>query len=230
MIKIYKPISYDPLPPIAEFERIDGQERFYKIVGENYKVPSVTTILSKTNPEKIKKIAEWKKRIGEEEAYMITKESTGVGTALHSLLENCLKGNQLIIKDNPAYQKACSLFDHFVDEMNSWNKVKAVEYKVYYPCLYAGTIDILFERNGELYIGDFKTARKIKKEEHIVDYKLQLAAYKFALEQHGIYVNKGQIMMVSFDGQFQIFSLVKKDFDELRSIWFERVHMYYFGS
>ena len=65
---------------------IDGK-RHYEING-NEKLPSVTTILSATQPaEKTESLKAWRARIGEDSATRIVDESAARGTAMHKILE-----------------------------------------------------------------------------------------------------------------------------------------------
>ena len=59
---------------------------------------------------------------------------------------------------------------------------------------------------GSEAIIDFKTSKKIKKEEWIVDYYLQCCAYALAHnEMYGTNIQKGVILMVSRDNKFKEF-------------------------
>ena len=67
-------------------EMIDGK-RHYEING-NEKLPSVTTILSATQPiEKTESLAAWRARVGEDSATRIVDEAAARGTAMHKILE-----------------------------------------------------------------------------------------------------------------------------------------------
>ena len=61
--------------------------RHYDI--NNEKLPSVTTILGKTqDPEKSAGLAKWRERVGEAEATRITDHAASRGTAMHSILDH----------------------------------------------------------------------------------------------------------------------------------------------
>ena len=63
-----------------------NDERHYEVGNE--KLPSVTTILSATEPaEKRASLAKWRARVGNEEAERIRINSTDRGTRMHSILE-----------------------------------------------------------------------------------------------------------------------------------------------
>ena len=68
-------------------ETIDGK-RHYNI-NDKEKLPSVTTILSKTSPaEKEEGLRKWREKMGEENATRIVDEAAARGTAMHKILEN----------------------------------------------------------------------------------------------------------------------------------------------
>ena len=65
--------------------------RHYDI--NNEKLPSVTTILGKTqSPEKAEGLAKWRARVGEIEAQRITDQAAIRGTAMHNILEHHILG------------------------------------------------------------------------------------------------------------------------------------------
>ena len=73
--------------PRTKRELIDGL-RHYDINDGQWKLPSVTTILDKTQPaEKREALRKWREAKGEEEATRIVDESASRGTAMHKILE-----------------------------------------------------------------------------------------------------------------------------------------------
>ena len=79
-------------------EMIKGQ-RHYAINDE--KLPSVTTILSKTQTaEKAEGLANWRARVGEDEATRIMDQAAARGSAMHAILEHHILGkNRLDMTD-----------------------------------------------------------------------------------------------------------------------------------
>lgn len=76
--------------PKSTRSSVDGH-RHYDL-GEA-KLPSVTTILSATQPpKKMKALAAWKLRVGENEAARIVDNSATRGTAMHRIIESYLTG------------------------------------------------------------------------------------------------------------------------------------------
>ena len=75
--------------------------RHYSVNKEN--LPSVTTILKATESEEKKaKLAEWKNRVGQKQAEIITREATSRGSSMHDYLEKFLLGklNMDLLGDN----------------------------------------------------------------------------------------------------------------------------------
>ena len=71
---------------------IDGL-RHYTIEGKSKPLPSVTTILSRTQPEDKKEgLRRWREKVGEAEAKRILRESSDRGTAMHYYLEQLIRG------------------------------------------------------------------------------------------------------------------------------------------
>ena len=77
----------------------------------------------------------------------------------------------------------------------------------------AGTADLICEWNGEVTVVDFKTAKKMKTPDMITDYFLQATAYSIMFEEHtGIECHHFAILMVSDEGEFQMFQGKRNDY------------------
>src|SRR5210317_2569236 len=79
--------------PKTKGKRIDGF-RFYDIEGHNY--PSVTTVLGYNTGDGLKK---WRESIGEDVANYEMRRAAKRGNALHSLVENYMKGETPNVRD-----------------------------------------------------------------------------------------------------------------------------------
>ena len=64
--------------------------RFYE-APDGLKYPSITTVLGK-QPGKQKGLQEWRKRIGEEQARIVSGKAARRGTAFHNICEDYLNG------------------------------------------------------------------------------------------------------------------------------------------
>jgi len=199
--------------------------RLYNTPSGN--LPSVTTILDKTSDKTF--LLEWKKRVGETEAAKQTKEASGLGTAVHSILENHLSNKKQDIGNNYVHQLAKSLADNLIkDHFDNIDKVWGTEIGLYYPDLYAGTCDCVGEVNGKPTIIDFKTAKKIKKKEWIENYFLQCCAY--AQAHNCLYetnIKNCSIFMVDREGNTARFDIENEEFEMYSMKWNNRLISYY---
>ena len=82
--------------------------------------------------------------------------------------------------------------------------------------------------NGEDAIIDFKTSKKIKKEEWVEDYYLQCCAYALAHnEMYNTNIKKGVILMVSRDIKFKEYIIEGARFEMYCDLWTQRLEEYY---
>ena len=152
-------------------------------VGQEY--PSITRVLgAKPKPE----LAAWKKRVGSAEATRVTTESTTRGTSLHILAESYI--------NNEADQVATALPTLTDDVRQLWNdlspwidahvqRVHGQEQDVYSAHLnVAGRMDLLATVDGDLAVVDFKTSRRPKKRDYVLDYFLQGCFYSLCVFEH----------------------------------------------
>lgn len=196
--------------------------------GNGNRVPSVTTVLSKTGDKTA--LLNWRKRVGEAEATRISTESAGLGTRVHTALEQYILGeNWDNFGTNLVHQKAKAMAHSMVrlgfkDVQAIWG----VEVGLYSAGLYAGTSDAIGIHRGQPAIIDFKTAKKIKKREWIEDYFLQCAAYAMSHnEMYGTDINKAVILMVDRDAEFAEFVVEGDEFELYKNQWAQRLLDYY---
>ncbi len=200
---------YIDLPRAKQINTPSGR-RYQTPDGNVY--PSITTVLG-DQPEKKKAIAEWRARVGEAEANKIATQSARRGTVLHNLLESYIQGDNNYLKDvMPSTIDRFRLVQKCLDE--NLQMVYASETPMYSDILrIAGTADLICEWNGEVTVVDFKTARKMKTPDMITDYFLQATAYSIMFEEHtGIECHHFAILMVSDEGEFQVFSGKRNDY------------------
>jgi len=174
--------------------------------------PSITTVLG-SQPEKQKSLAEWRARVGEEEARKITTQSARRGTELHNLMEKYILGDEIDVKKIiPTTLARFRPVQKCLDE--NLQLVYASETPMFSDILrIAGTADLICEWNGEVTVIDFKTARKMKTADMITDYFVQATAYSIMFEEHtGIECHHFAIIMVSDEGEFQVFSGRRNDY------------------
>ena len=201
--------------------------RHYDI--NNEKLPSVTTILNKTQTaEKAEGLANWRARVGEAEATRIMDQAAQRGTAMHTILEHHILGkNRLDLTD--VGQQAHKMADVVIEKgLSHLDEIWGSEVALYYPELYAGATDLVgVYKNAESII-DFKQTNKPKRREWIEDYMIQLGAY--AMAHNYVYqtkIQQGVVLMCSKDGYFQEFIVSEKEFQKYQHEWLKRVDLYY---
>ena len=206
------------------------KQRLYTCPDGNA-VPSVTTILDKTKPEKNRKALEnWRKAVGEKKAKAITTEAANRGTRMHTYLENYVLGEELKESvSNPYAQQSLDMAKIVIKEgLKNVNEYWGTEVALYHPEIYAGTTDLVGVHGGDDAILDFKQTNKPKKREWVEDYFLQLCAYAEAHNKvYGTKIRKGVVLMCSKEFQYQEFIIEGEEFDKWRDKWWSRVEEYY---
>jgi len=213
--------------PKSQREIIKGR-RHYSVSDQ--KLPSVTTILSKTQPkEKRDSLAQWRERVGNVEATRIMDQAAARGTAMHTLLEHYLLGEKHADLTDIG-QQATMMAEKVIDEgiKGHLDEVWGSEVTVWYPDLFAGATDVVGVYDGKESIVDFKQTNKPKKREWIDDYFLQLAAYAMAHNfTYKTEIIQGVVLMCSKDGYFQKFEVSEEEFKQYKHRWLARVSQYY---
>jgi len=167
--------------PFVELENeyINGQ-RYYVLPDGVTKLKSVTTILG----EKTDKTAllEWRKKVGDAEADRISNQATRRGTSIHTIAERYVLNEENIFRDQmpvniDSFKPIQDTLDEHVDN------IFGIEMPLYSKALgCAGRTDLVAEYDGKLSIIDFKTSRRLKKEEWIENYFLQSTVYSMMFE------------------------------------------------
>jgi len=177
--------------------------RYYKVDGA-LAYPSVTSVISFV---KASKFAEWRQRVGEEEANRVTKQATTRGTKLHRVFEVYLQNGDYQALDewqSPLIQLMFKYAKPYIDKR--LDRIYQQETNMYSSrlCL-AGTVDLICEVDGELSIVDFKTSKQEKPEEWLEDYFVQLSAYwAMFSERTGVVPQKLVVFLVGENGDVQI--------------------------
>ena len=111
---------------------------------------------------------------------------------------------------------------------NKLSEIWGTEATLYYPGKYAGTCDACGVYEGQESIIDFKQSNKLKREEWIEDYYLQLGAYSLA---HNVVYNsritQGIILLCTVDNVFQDFRIEGEKLIEYQNKFLEKVNQYY---
>jgi hypothetical protein len=147
---------------------------------EGKKYPSITTVMSWTKKDVIKK---WRAAVGEEQANKITKAATTRGTSIHDMCEKYLKNDpNYYDPSNYTREMEFSTIKQILDR--SVDDIFCLETALYSDHLgVAGKTDCIAHYNGQRAVIDFKTARKYKKKEYIDTYFMQAAAYAIMFEE-----------------------------------------------
>lgn len=213
--------------PYQEFKRksVNGKRLYENPYGEP--VPSVTTILDKTKPrEKREALANWKKRVGEEQAQKIVTEAADNGTRMHAILEYWTKNEEYTGETTPLSRMMADVVKQNIE--NDIDEIWGSEVNLCYPGLYAGTTDLVGVYKGKPTIMDFKQTNKPKKREWIDDYFMQGAAYGLAHnEMFDTKIENIAIFMCSKECQWQLFEVGADEFQEWAEKWSRRVEEFY---
>lgn len=199
-------LEFDPTtyPPAKSGE--------YVVDGRN--IPRVTEILSCMLHEDY--IVEWANKIGlynKQKYHDVLNTASTIGTYTHKSIEHFIKnGSQPDFSDIPIQYKN-RVINAFNSFLSWWRVINSNNYKILMQehkliCKYfGGTLDLLIEINGKIYLVDFKTSNHSS-------YKhfLQLSAYRYMLrEVEGIEVDGCIILML--DKQSDMFVEMFLNFD-----------------
>ena len=206
--------------------------RHYSLTGDIHgqRLPSVTTVLGQTqSKDKESSLQRWRDKVGVEEARRITQEAAARGTAMHLYLEKyCLGEGYLDLTDvgNVAKHMAEKIVDRGID--NRLTEIYGNEATLYYPGLYAGSVDLVGQHDGSMAIIDFKQTNKPKQREWIGDYFLQMAAYGMAHDAvYGTTIEKGVILMCSKDLYYQEFTIEGEEYRQAKHDFLRRLSEFY---
>ena len=223
-MKIVKKYVY----PTSTRAKLDGL-RHYTVDGEEQPLPSVTTVLGKTQPkEKQQSLDRWRKKVGLRQADKITRDAAVRGTAMHKYLEDMMRG-QRSLDLTPLGVEATRMAEIIVERgLNDCSEIYGIEATLYYPGLYAGSVDLVAKYKDKVSIIDFKQTNKPKQREWIGDYFLQMAAYGMAHDAvYGTAIEQGVIMMCSKDGYYQKFVIEGEEFRDAKHNFLRRLNEFY---
>jgi genome maintenance exonuclease 1 len=179
-------INHD-FPKLQRDTSPDGTRVYKTPTGRAY--PSVTTV---TGLHSAKGIAEWRRRVGNEETNRISGRARARGTRIHSLCEAYLRNERC---EPDIFDK--ELFGSISQWLEDIDSIHAIEEPLYSDYLeVAGTVDCIAEFQGKLSVIDFKTSSKPKDRDDIHNYFMQCAAYSVAFEERtGIPIGRLVIIM-----------------------------------
>ena len=207
--------------PYKHYNRF-SDEKGRKYLVDNIKVPSVTTILSRTKD--MTQLNDWRRRVGNAEADKIMNQASTIGTEMHKVLEYSLNGqgyfNMMDEGTKPRMMAKTILENIKLDEI--WGNEVSLEYKN----MFAGTCDLTAMAYGKPSIIDWKQSNRPKKEEWVDDYKHQLGAYYLAHTLNYGPIEQGVISICTRDLQYQEFRLSEADLQEYADKFLKRVEKF----
>ena len=173
-------------------KRLETDDEHYYFIGEEY-YPAVTKILSWGMYTPVQ-LMDWRGRVGNEVAEEIMNSAGDRGSMIHDLLENLINGADIdltkmasrdahlayngfggwLAEYQPKFLKLkdFNLATYGKSKLGTEFTVASEEYK------FAGTVDLLCEIDGEVWIVDFKTSKGVY-DSHM----LQITAYQQAFEE-----------------------------------------------
>ena len=202
----------------------DEGKRTYDVGGT--KLPSVTTILSRTKDQGF--IRRWKAKVGEAQAEAIKNLSSKRGTSMHKFIEAFILGKGY--EDLTSLgQQAKTMAEKVIEKgLTPIDEYYGSEVTLYYPGLYAGTTDLICKHNDMDTIVDFKQSNSPKRKEWVDDYYMQIAAYAMAHDQiYGSNIEQGIIMVCTPDLYLQEFSFQDEELRQWKHKFLKRLDEYH---
>ena len=190
----------------------DSGRKYYHPNGNSY--PSITTVMGWLASEGI---AQWRKRVGDNEADIVMKRASKRGTNVHDVCEKYLLNEEKYIDENDhilmqSFTDIKQILDNNVDH------IYCLEKALYSDFLgVGGKTDCTAKCKNKRAVVDFKTSRKLKKKQYIHGYFMQATAYCIMFEElTGISIpNIVIIITVDHEG-VQVFEEKRDNFtDEL---------------
>lgn len=150
----------------------------------------------------------------------LADEGKRVGTVVHKWIEDYYNGINPELTGDETVDHRINLFLELHE--SKLNKLTSIEqeFRVFSRDWgIAGTVDIIFELNGKYYVGDWKTNREFKDNDHpkgrrdrllypfekhwnnnLTGYSLQISTYRLLLEEAGFETDGGFLISLSQTG------------------------------
>ena len=201
-------------------ETVNGKRHYITPQGNRY--PSVTTVLSAMSADGI---AAWRNKVGNDVANQVSTQASGRGTKVHQIAEDYLKNKEDYLNGHmPANIDTFKQIQVYLD--NHVDEVYGNEISLYSDDLKtAGKCDLIGRIHGIRSIGDFKTAKKLKKEEWITNYFYQCTAYALMLyERQNVWCPQICLMIATDEDGLQPILKQTKQFVEPVRQFFDDWH------
>jgi len=215
-----------------EIIEIDGVRYYRTPLGP---LPSVNTILDATEPEEDRERLEaWKRKTKNHE--QVSQGALARGEALHQAAATFLElgwVDQLSPEVAPWWRSLSQYLKTITRTATVNHSVyggfrQGTELPIFSSLGYAGTLDWLGEQTPlELTLADFKSSRWYKKPQFIKRYKLQVSAYRLAVEELlEIEVDHVEIAIAIPDRTPQIIRLTSSEMADYDLLWLDRLHQF----
>ena len=175
-------LSNTQLLPFHHAKQVREYGKQFYVDSHGTRLPSVTTILNATKPQAERQaLANWRERVGVDEAKRIAGAASRRGTGAHKQIQRYLQGNEVVCSESvrPYWKSLEPVLQDIQD-------VRLVEGSVFhYDLSYAGKVDCVASYQGVPCLCEWKTADRPKGTvEHLYDYPLQLTAYLEAVNHY----------------------------------------------
>lgn len=207
--------------PIDLLSETINDKRYY-LTPEGNRYSSVTTV---TGVRSRASIAEWRKKVGEEQANKISSRAASRGTKFHDIIEKYLNNslNESVEMQTPLPYTMFKCAKKIIDRINNIHLLESALYSDYLQL--AGRVDCIAEFDGVLSVIDFKTSSKQKEEYQIENYFVQETAYAVMYyERFGLKPEQIVTIIACEDGSSQLF--VKKNINYYLQILKEYIDEY----
>lgn len=198
--------------------------RVYHCPG-NYFLPSTTTVTSRTKPRAdVEALNEWREKVGVTEAQRISKEACDRGNLLHQAIEYRLEHGiapEISEEIQPWYDSLAP----FLDQIQQVALIEGCVWDL--ESRFAGRVDCIAVIDDELVLCDWKTSSKPKRQDWILDYRLQATAYRQAVKfTYGLDIERAVVAIALPLEEAQIFMIQPEDWPDLEMVWGDRLSQF----
>lgn len=189
---------HNSLPKI-ELVRLDSPNGRVYLTEDGKRYPSMTSVLGfESKPE----LEEWKARVGKEEAERVSARARGRGTLIHAYAEDYLNNKSVDVS-----MFDVDLWKKFRPVLDRIDNIRLLEGKLYSDKLeVSGTVDCVADFDGVTSGIDFKTAGRLKTEDEILSYFIQVTGYCcMVYERYGLKIRQIVVLIAVDNEDPQIF-------------------------
>ena len=188
-----------------ELEAVTTEDGRIYTVPSGKKYASITTVLSDYKKEVLQN---WINRVGQVEADRVAKKAARRGEGLHDAYEKYIRNQLTQLDIRRLFPDVHELFIPLRKHIDAnVGKVYAIEQPLYSDRLrIAGRVDLIADWGGKISTLDFKSSKRLKKEEDIENYFMQCSGYCEMFEERtGIAIEQIVVAIGVEGGSAQIF-------------------------